>query len=129
LPVGRELFTRIMRHEKRFLGDGSCRTRPFRTDEGALSGNRREAQVLADELQRSGQPVSVAMALYFLLCNELDSAADWVEKAVETRDEPSPNTLSSVLIPKYHIDSQTTDNVSSLYFQRKITGVSLTSLR
>ena len=39
------------------------------------------------------------------------------------------NTLTSILIPKYHINTQTTDNVSSLYFQRKTTGVSLTSLR
>jgi hypothetical protein len=37
--------------------------------------------------------------------------------------------LASSLIPKYHINTQTTDNVSSLYFQRKTTGVSLTSLR
>jgi hypothetical protein len=37
--------------------------------------------------------------------------------------------LASIPIPKYHINTQTTDNVSSLYFQRKTTGVSLTSLR
>ena len=52
-----------------------------------LSGDRDRAQGLLDKLG-SGQAYGTphGLAIFYLLCSDIDRTADWVEKAIEERD-------------------------------------------
>ena len=52
-----------------------------------LSGDRDRAQGLLDKLG-SGEAYGAAhgLATFHLLCSDIDSAVDWVEKTIEQRD-------------------------------------------
>ena len=54
---------------------------------GALvrSGERMRAEGLIREMGDAPQPVT-GMVLYHVLCSEMESAADWYERAIEQRD-------------------------------------------
>ena len=54
---------------------------------GALvcSGERMRAEALIREMGDAPQPV-IGRVLYHVLCSEMESAADWYERAIEQRD-------------------------------------------
>ena len=62
-----------------------------------LSGDRDRAQGLLDKLG-SGQAYGAphGLAIFHLLCSDIDRAAAWVEKAIEERD---PSVLQSLRQP------------------------------
>ncbi len=54
----------------------------------ARAGERTRAATLISELSGTTGRLAApsALVLYHLLCNEIDAAADWYEKAIEERD-------------------------------------------
>ena len=54
----------------------------------ARTGQRGRAEALIGQLSKAqgGFVAPSGMVLYHLICSEIDAAADWFEKAIESRD-------------------------------------------